>query len=163
MIVRYNIYCTPYECVGVPEEDGEFVLFVPEGVVCEVVHPGHMGVAVCSDRSGIRMYTLDWYNVYMFTGKEWVKVGRVNVWMTLIESIYEWRPAIYVRRYGSIQDVSKGSKLFLLEKVAPRENCRRLGCVTDFYKAWRPKEGHTLLHLIDWAITVNRWNYFGVA
>lgn len=162
MIVRYSVHCTSYECIGIPDESGEYIAFVPEGVVCDVVRPGHQGVAVCTDRSDIRRYTLDHYKVYMYTGDEWVRVGKVNVWLTTEEVIYKWRPAIYVAKYKDIGDVSKRSREFLLESVVPREGCRVRGCVTDFYSVWRPKEGYTLLDLIDWAITVKRFGYFGV-
>jgi len=161
MILRYNVYCTYYECVGVPEPDGEYILFIPEEVECKRVEPEHGGIAVCV-KSESEQYTVDYYNVYVYTGEEWIRVGRANVWLTSIDDILTWRPAIYTIKYKGIADVSAGSRRFLLEQVATRENCKRFGCVTDFYKAWRPKEGHTLLNLIDWAITVMKFQTFGV-
>jgi len=161
MILRYNVYCAYYECVGIPEPDGEYVLFVPEGVTCERIEPEHMGVAVCV-KSESERYTVDYYNVYVYTGEEWVKVGKANAWLVSVDDVVEWRPAIYAVKYKSIGDVSSGSRRFLLERVATRENCRQFGCVTDFYSIWRPREGHTLIDLIDWAVTKKGLKIFGV-
>jgi len=163
MIIRYRVEVDMWgRRVGIPDEGGDYVIFVPDGVACDVVRPGIEGVAVCTDRSEVRKYTVNRFRVYVYTGEEWVKIGTVNKWLTSVEEIYTWRPSIWVMAGVRPHEVSDRSREFLLE-VAKRENCRKYGCITDFYGVWRPKEGHSLLHLIDLAITKKGWKKFGVA
>jgi len=162
MIVRYSVSCGGGDCVGVPEPDGEYVVFVPEGVACDFVVREQTGMVVCMDKSGIRRYRAVRYNVYMYTGEGWLKVGRVNEWMTEVDVVYGLRPSIYVATGNSLYNIGEGTRNYFIERLAVNEECRRVGCVTDFYALYKPRGGGNLLSVIDWAITKKGWRIFGV-
>jgi len=163
MIVRYRVEIDMWgRRVGVPDPNGEFVLFVPDHVRCDVVRPGEKGSAICTDRSEIHRYKADEYRVYMWTGDDWVMVGYANSWLTEVEWVYTFRPSIWVIVGRSAYKSGGKFRRFLDIVGEVGDKCREAGCVSDFYDVYRPGSGKTLLDLLDWAITRKRWAEFGV-